>query len=533
MDLRRQIGIARTWFPLFVVAVVLAAVGALVISNLQQRIYQAQATLIVGGSLSGVNPDYTQLLASQRLSTTYASVATTRPILQGVIDDLGLDVTADELRSMVTAEADPESTLVTINVEYPGAEEAAAIANGIASRLVDESVAIQGRSGELQASIEADLNATQSQIAETQDRLEALAGTKDRTPEQETELAALEGRLVTLRSTYATLLTFSSGSATNLITVIEPAAPPESPIAPRPLLNLVLAVALGLALAVGIAFIVELVRDPIKDPEDVQATLGASTLATIGRMRSDGSRSQIYQLATLLYPRSAAAEAYRTLRTNIEFAAVDTQIRTLLVTSSSPGEGKTVTSCNLAVAFAQAGRSVLLVDADLRKPGVHHLFDLPNIQGLTSLLRNDVGSVAAVVQPTEQANLGVITTGSLPPNPAELLGSQRMRGVLDQLLASADLVIFDSPPLRAVADAAILSSLVDGTVFVVDTKTSRRRAVRQGSEALARAGAHVLGVVLNRMAGTGHASYAGYYVAYGIDEQKPRTMPEEPGRQPG
>ncbi len=144
-------------------------------------------------------------------------------------------------------------------------------------------------------------------------------------------------------------------------------------------------------------------------------------------MKGDRARSEIYRLAALLYPRSGVAEAYRTLRTNIEFASVDAPIRTLLVTSSIPGEGKTITAANLAIVFAQAGRRVLLVDADLRKPGVHVVFDLPNAHGLTTLLRSDEVSLDAIAQATEQDNLRVLTTGPLPPNPAELLGSQRMR----------------------------------------------------------------------------------------------------------
>lgn len=526
MDLRRQIGIVRTWFPLFVVSVVLAAVAAIVISNLQQKVYESKATLIVGQSLTGANPDYTQLLASQRLSTTYAAVATTRPILEEVIADIGLDLAPDDLRMMVTAEAPTDSTLVTITVQYPGAAEAAAIANGIAERLIADSPAIQGRTAELQASINADLEATQDQIADTQSRVSALAETADRTPEQEAELSTLEGRLVSLRSTYATLLSFLSGSATNLISVIEPAAPADAPISPRPVFNLAFAMVLGLALAVGVAFVVEFVRDPIKDSDDVQATLGMSTLAAIVRMRADGGRDPFYQLSTLLYPRSAAAEAYRTLRTNIEFAAVDSPVHTLLVTSSSPGEGKTVTACNLAVAFAQAGRRVILVDADLRKPGVSGMFRLPNSVGLTSLLRNDGLSVESVAQPTEQDNLQVVTTGPLPPNPAELLGSQRMRAVLENLARDIDLLVVDSPPLRAFADAAILSSFLDGTVFVVDASVSRRRAVRQGREALARAAARTLGVVLNRVPGAARVDYAGYY---GKLAAEPQTAAGAPG----
>jgi capsular exopolysaccharide synthesis family protein len=231
----------------------------------------------------------------------------------------------------------------------------------------------------------------------------------------------------------------------------------------------------------------------------------------------------MYRLALLLYPRSAAAEGFRTLRTNLEFASVDSPIGTLLVTSAMPGEGKTVTAANLAIVFAQAGRRVLLVDADLRKPGVHTPFNIVNGRGLTTMLRGVDTDVASLAHLTEEDNLRVLTAGPLPPNPAELLGSQRMRAVMDLLKADADLVIFDSPPLEAVTDSAILSSLVDGTLLVVDTARSRRRAVRLAREALERAGANVLGAVLNRVpapSGVGYDYYGGYHGA-GSPPSKP------------
>ncbi len=165
-------------------------------------------------------------------------------------------------------------------------------------------------------------------------------------------------------------------------------------------------------------------------------------------MKTDADQAEFYRLATLLYPRSAVAEAYRTLRANIEFASVDAPIRTLLVTSSAPNEGKTVTAANLAVAFAQAGRPTILVDADLRKPAVHIMFKVPNQHGLTSMLRSDIATVETTSRATEQANLRIITSGPLPPNPAELLGSQRMRTVMERLRSGAELVIFDAPPLQ-------------------------------------------------------------------------------------
>jgi capsular exopolysaccharide synthesis family protein len=178
------------------------------------------------------------------------------------------------------------------------------------------------------------------------------------------------------------------------------------------------------------------------------------------------------------------------------------------------------------------------VDADLRKPGIHVLFDLPNAHGLTTLLRSDEVSLDSIAQATEQEGLQILTTGPLPPNPAELLGSQRMRTVLDRLTGAGDLLIFDSPPLQAVTDSAILSSFVDGTLFVIDAGRSRRGAVRQGREALAKAGAKVLGAVLNRIPTQARSDYADYYGGYhGSDVgtgQRVRVRPgESPGRSPG
>jgi succinoglycan biosynthesis transport protein ExoP len=517
-----------------VASVILAAGAAFVASSLQEKVYEAKTTLIVGQALSGVNPDYSQLLASQRLSTTFAAVARTRPNAAVVIKDLGLDQTPDDLLERVVVEAPTDSTLITISAQDSDPTLAAAIANGLAEQLIAVSPALGGRQTDLQESIDADLEATQTQIDSTQTRIEVLNGLTERTPEQEAELSTLSGRLITLRSTYATLLSYSSGNASNLITVVEPAVPPVAPVSPRPLLNTLLAAVLGLLVAVGIAWVVHRLNDAVGDADDIQDATGLSTLGAIVRMRRDGERSEIYQLAALLYPRSSVAEAYRTLRTNIEFASVDAPVRTLLVTSAIPGEGKTVVASNLAVVFAQAGRSVLLVDADLRRPGSHLMFDLPNTHGLTTLLRSDDVSQDAIFQVTEQDNLRVLTTGPLPPNPAELLASQRMRVVLERLGAAADLVIVDSPPVQAVADAAILSSFLDSTVLVVEAGRSRKRAVRQAREALARADARVLGAVLNGVPERARADYAEYYG--GIYSAEPgaeshgRGPDESPGR---
>ncbi len=171
-----------------------------------------------------------------------------------------------------------------------------------------------------------------------------------------------------------TLLSYSSANATNLVTVIDPAVPPTSSVLPRVALNTILAALFGLLAVIAIAVIAEQLDDSIKDPDEISRVTSLNTLGAISRMKTSRGRSEIYQLASVLYPSSSASEAYRKLRANLEFASVDEPIRSLLVTSAVPGEGKTVTAANLAVVFAQTGRSVVLIDADLRKPGVHRLF---------------------------------------------------------------------------------------------------------------------------------------------------------------
>ena len=305
--------------------------------------------------------------------------------------------------------------------------------------------------------------------------------------------------MATLRSTYASLLSYSSGGANNLLTIIDPAVAPTSSVLPRVALNTILAALFGLVVVMAVAFIAEQLDDSIKNPDTVEHVTSLSTLGSISQMKSSRGRSEIYQVASLLYPTSSATEAYRKLRASVEFASVDAPIRSLLVTSAMPGEGKTVTAVNLAIVFAQTGRNVLLIDADLRKPGVHKLFNLDNAEGLTSLLRDDSISWESVAHETEVPTLRVLTSGPLPPNPAELMSSQRMRTVLDRLKWSNQLLVLDSAPLMAVTDSAVLSTHTDGTLLVVDATKSRRRLVKLAHETLLSAGAHVLGVVLNRV----------------------------------
>jgi len=524
MDLRRQAQIVRSWLWLLIASLVLAGAAAYLVSNSLAKVYESTVTLLVGQSSTSSTPNYNDLLASQRISQTYADLATTGTILGQVIAQENLGVTVDEFRNRVTADAPANSTLVTVKVQDGNPARAARLANAIGAQLIAASDAVYGKNSQVQDFIAGQISAAQVQITDTQAEIDRLTGLPALTADQTLQLQALQGRVASLRASYAALVSLP-GSGANAVTVVDPATAPGAPSSPRVLLNTLLAAVVGLLLALGIAFTMEYLDDTLKSSEDVEAATGLPTLGTVLKMKGDKGRSQIYRLATLLYPRGPAAEAYRTLRTNLEFAAVDEPVHTLLVTSSIPAEGKTTTSGNLAVAFAQAGRTVILLDGDLRKPGIHRLFDLPNTSGLTSLLRSDDVSLDDVAQATEEEHLRVVTTGPLPPNPAELLGSRRMQAILERLAAAADLVIVDSPPLQAVTDAAILASVTDGTLLVIDAGRTRRDAAGRGREALAKSGARVLGAALNRIShrGQGDYSYYDYYGGYGAEAKAKKS----------
>ena len=214
-------------------------------------------------------------------------------------------------------------------------------------------------------------------------------------------------------------------------------------------------------------------------------------------------------LITLTHPRSAAAEAYRTLRTSLDFSSLDQAIRSVVVTSAAPDEGKSTTLANLAVTLAQAGRRTICVDADLRRPSLHRLFGLPNTAGLTTMMLDEAHLASPPLQAGPTPNLRILTSGPLPPNPAELLAARRVDDVLERLRADSDIVLFDAPPLIAVSDAAVLATRVDGVILVVQAEKSRREHVQRAKTMLERVNARLIGAVLTNARLDGSVSYYG------------------------
>ncbi|CDO03687.1 Tyrosine-protein kinase YwqD [Oceanobacillus picturae] len=206
--------------------------------------------------------------------------------------------------------------------------------------------------------------------------------------------------------------------------------------------------------------------------------------------------NKMRHLVAKLNPKSPITEQYRTIRTNLQFASVDEELRSMLVTSSGPGEGKSMTTANLAVVYAQQGKKVLLIDADMRKPTVHYTFRLDNLRGLSNILVGET-TLEEAANTTDVDNLDVISSGPVPPNPAELLASRKMELFLIEARKTYDLIIFDTPPVLAVTDAQILANIVDGALMVVRSKQTENDAVERAKEALEPARAKLLGAVLN------------------------------------
>ena len=514
-ELRRYTGLLWHWAWLLALSTLLAGAAAYFVSKRITPVYEAVTTVLINEAPANRATDYSAIVASERQARTYAQLLSKQPVMEGVINRLGLDVESGDLKKAVEVSPLRDTTLIEVSVENTDPVLAADIANAIVAEFSEQIQELQSsRYAESKLSLSNQLEQIDQQIQQSSEALLHLEDT-DGDP---AERIKLEENLAQHQQTYALLLQsyeqvrLAEAQSTSNVIQVEPAIPPEDPIRPRTFMNTLLAAVVGLFLAIGGVFLIEALDDTLRNPDDVQRELDLPVLGLIASHESDGSKP-----VTVLEPRSQVSEAFRSLRTNIQFTSVDSKLRTLLVTSPSPADGKTNVAANLAVVMAQSGRDVVLLDADLRRPKVHKTLGIPNRIGVSGLFVQDDISLDGALQGSEIEHLSIITSGGTPPNPAELLGSGKMTQIIDHVLECSDLVIIDSPPVMAVTDASVLAPRVDGVLLVLKPGVTNIAVAKQTVEQLRRLGANILGVVLNEVNMQGsrykYHYYRGYYEA--------------------
>lgn len=516
MELKDYIRPLRKWWWLIVAATLIATASSYLATRRQPDIYSTRATIMVGSAIDNPNPNGNEFWLTQQLANTYADMVKREPVRQAVMAALGLSWLPG-----YTARVVPNTQLVELSVTDTDPQRAQAVANEIAAQLIKLSPTGPNRDDtQRQTFIQEQLDDLEAKIRETQDEIArkqtdlANMFSARQIADTQAQIAGQQNKLATLQANYAALLSNTQQGALNSINVIEPAGAPTVPVGPNRMATVLLAAAIGFVLAAGAAYLLEYLDDTLKNPDEIQKVLGLTTLGAVPVMKNTAGDTE---LAMVAQSQSLATEAYRVLRTNLQFAAVDRRMHTLTVTSPAPSEGKSITAANLAAALALADKRVVLLDADLRRPRQHRIFGLRNNIGLTTALVDEHPALDEILQQTTVQGLRVLTSGPLPPNPAELLGSTRMRDLLAQLLAQADIVVIDTPPVTAVSDAAVISSQADGVLLVLDAGHTRREVARRAVSALQSVNARVVGALLNRVPIEGRGSYYYYYYQYGYN----------------
>ena len=516
-DLRRYLVILWHWAWLLALAAVVGGVTAYIFNTRIPSTYQASTTVRIIEAPSSQLNDYYTIYLSERLAETYAELMTKSPVLQGVIDELAIDLSVNSLKTMVTSKLVENTSLIEIQVTDIDARRAADIANTLVVVFAEQNQSLQAsRYADSKLSLEEQLSAIDQQIQDANAALILLDAESER---DQPEINRLNTSLAQYRQTYAMLLQsyeqvrLAEAQATSSVVQVEPAVAPRTPVGPKILNNTALATIAGIIIAGAVAILIETLDDTLRDPEDVQRILGIPILGIIARHASEGNLP-----VSLFTPRAPVVEAFRALRTNVHFASVDRPLHTLLVTSPSPSDGKSTVAANLAVTLAQNNHTVVLLDGDLRRPKIHKFLNVSNRQGVSDLFMMPKVILDGSLHLTAQECLYALPSGPLPPNPSELLGSEKMAEILRQVQEKAEIILIDTPPLLAVTDAAVLARRVDGVLLVIKPGVTKMAACRQAVDQLRRAGANLLGAVLNDVVVDNsryyYYRYKGYYYTY-------------------
>ncbi|KAF0207717.1 MAG: hypothetical protein FD171_1564 [Actinobacteria bacterium] len=510
MELRDYLSVIRARKWVIIQAVVIVTLTALAVSFLQAPSYEGTAKVLISGQDTGsaILGTAISALSSQpeRGLQTQVQLMQLRPLAENVIRTLGLKTEPEALLGQIQVTAVGQTDIVEVKVTAGDPRLASQIANAMAEEFVTWSKEYK------RESIKAAADEVQSRLEQSKQEVLELGrkiSAQGKSDDLSAELAIVTGTYTTLAGKLEELR-IQEQLETGSGRVVSPAAITEEPVAPNPKRNGALGLAVGLIFGLGMAFLYEYLDNTIKSSEEAETLFGAPVLGLIPAEKYDKDEKRRLTLVT--HAGTAAAEAYRVLRNSLDFINFEHNIKTLLVTSAAPAEGKSTVSANLAAGLAQAGKKVVLVSCDFRRPTTQQFLKVSTMIGLSDVLTGANTLKSALQRSAEIPNLLVLTSGKLPPNPSELLGSEKMRALLKELEEWADWIIVDTPPLLAVADAAAVARWSDGVLMVTRGGESTRDAAKKAAEMLGQVGARIVGsVVWGLEESSGGRGYGYYY----------------------
>src|SRR6266487_1346825 len=454
MELNKYIFPLRRWWWLLVASTLIAAIFSLLSVLRQPAMYQARTTLMIGMTISNPNPSSNQFLLGQQLAASYADLANREIVFNATKNALGMDQLPDYL-----AQALPNTQLIEITVNDSKPQRAQTVANELAHQLMllsptNAPSEEQGRQEFIHQqlnNLETQIQATQSEIEKLQEELANTFSAQEINDLQD-QITSLQSKMDAMENNYGLLLSNTQKGAINTLTVIETAEFPSNPLGSTKGLTILLAAAVGFVLAACTAFLLEYLDDTLKSPDVVMRLFSAPIIGHIFEHAEGIEGNRLYEADS---SNQQLTEPFRDLRTAIEFKGMDKRLKTILVTSPDIGDGKTSVAANLALSIAQRDKKVILLDADLRRPKIHKLFNLPNDQGLVDLVHAH-GTFNWEIGIKKVKDVSVLTAGDIPADPAALLSSEKMDLFLAELEEFADVVIIDGPPF-IVPDAMILA----------------------------------------------------------------------------